>query len=116
MGMSPCPVMKNDGDGVGSRGEVALEVRPLRSGRRTSSTRQAGASMPGRARNSPAEAKVFTRRPSERIRLPSASANGLVVIDHKNDRLRVLHEFSTGREKRNVAPKSGFRFRPRRPP
>src|SRR5262245_56112965 len=71
--MSPWPVMNMIGRSISTAASSRCRSSPLRPGSRTSSTRQAGASGRWLVRNSRAEAKVTTRRPTEQRRLWSAS-------------------------------------------
>src|SRR5262245_65338061 len=73
MGMSPWPVMKMIGRSISTAASSRCRSSPLRPGSRTSSTRQAGTSGRWLVRNSRADAKVVTLRPTERRRLWSAS-------------------------------------------
>src|SRR5262245_48642358 len=73
MGMSPWPVMKMIGRSISTAASSRCRSSPLRPGSRTSSTRQAGTSGRWLVRNSRADAKVATLRPTERRRLWSAS-------------------------------------------
>src|SRR5208337_1833839 len=73
VGTSPWPVTNTMGISSSSSAILSCRSRPLRPGSRTSNTRQLGASVRGRVKNSCAEAKVSARNPADRSRLSNAS-------------------------------------------
>lgn len=85
MGMSPWPVRKTIGNAPSRDASSRWRSKPLSPGRRTSNTRQPGASGRAASRNAWAVGKTSTVRPM--VIIPDRP----VIMDHENDGCRCIH-------------------------